>query len=80
MVQSAPETGVCSHTGHEEGKVAWPRKDVRFFMFGPRVYGESLQDSQMAVSQHGNRKALTANLLQIAHRSLVGNSSCVREL
>jgi hypothetical protein len=34
-----------------------------------------LQDSQMACSQQGRRKALTASLLQIAQRSLIGISS-----
>lgn len=24
MVQSAPETGQCSQTGHEDGRVDWP--------------------------------------------------------
>jgi len=33
------------------------------------------QSSQMACSQHGRRKALTASLLQMAHRSLAGISS-----
>ena len=36
--------------------------------------------SQIACSQHGSRKALTASLLQIAHRSLIGMSSGAREL
>ena len=44
-----------------------------------RVY-KDIQFSQMAVSQHGSLKALMANLLQMAQRSFVGNSSCVREL
>lgn len=36
--------------------------------------------SHMACSQHGSRKAFTASLLQIAHLSLMGMSSGVREL
>lgn len=38
------------------------------------------QLSQMACSQHGRRKALMASLLQMAHRSFAGISSCGREL
>lgn len=34
----------------------------------------------MACSQQGRRKAFKASLLQIAHRSLKGISSCEREL
>lgn len=36
--------------------------------------------SQAGCSQQGRRKALTASLLQMAHRSLVGMSSAVSEL
>lgn len=36
--------------------------------------------SQMACSQHGSLKALTASLLQLAHRSLCGISSGANEL
>lgn len=39
-----------------------------------------IQDSQMACSQQGSRKALTASLLQMAQRSLIGMSSAEREL
>jgi hypothetical protein len=38
------------------------------------------QLSQMACSQQGRRNALTASLLQMAHRSFAGMSSCGREL
>ena len=38
------------------------------------------QFSQMACSQHGRRNALTASLLQMAHRSFAGMSSCGRQL
>lgn len=34
----------------------------------------------MACSQHGRRRALTASLLQLAHRSLWGISSGANEL
>lgn len=60
-LQSSPDSGECSQTGHEAGKVEW-------------------QLSQMACSQHGRRKALTASLLQMAHRSFAGMSSWAREL
>lgn len=36
--------------------------------------------SQMACSQHGSLRALTASLLQLAHRSLCGISSGANEL
>lgn len=36
--------------------------------------------SQMACSQHGSLRALTASLLQLAHRSLCGISSGAKEL
>lgn len=39
-----------------------------------------VQVSQIACSQQGRRKALTASLLQMAHRSLMGMSSGLREL
>ena len=42
--------------------------------------GGNSQVSQMACSQQGRRKALMANLLQFAHRSLIGMSSGEREL
>jgi hypothetical protein len=45
--------------------LAWPR---------------NLQDSQIDWSQQGRRKAFTANLLQMAHRSLNGISSWDRVL
>jgi hypothetical protein len=38
------------------------------------------QPSQMACSQQGKRNALTASLLQMAHRSFAGISSCGSEL
>jgi hypothetical protein len=38
------------------------------------------QFSQMACSQHGSLRALTASLLQLAHRSLCGISSGANEL
>ncbi len=39
-----------------------------------------IQFSQIACSQQGRRKALTASLLQIAQRSLMGMSSWDRDL
>lgn len=60
-LQSFAESGECSQTGQEAGRVDW-------------------QLSQMACSQHGKRNALTASLLQMAHRSFAGISSCDREL
>lgn len=38
------------------------------------------QPSHIDWSQHGNRKALAASLLQMAHRSLMGISSGTRAL
>jgi hypothetical protein len=43
-------------------------------------YDERIHVSQMACSQHGRRNALTASLLQMAQRSLMGMSSGAREL
>jgi hypothetical protein len=60
-LQSSADSGECSQTGHDAGRVDW-------------------QLSQMACSQHGRRKALTASLLQMAQRSFAGMSSCGREL
>jgi len=45
-----------------------------------RGWGSDIQFSHIAWSQHGRRKAFTASLLQMAHRSLNGISSWVREL
>lgn len=44
-----------------------------------RMSGDA-QVSQIACSQQGNRKALTASLLQMAHLSLMGMSSGAIEL
>lgn len=39
MVQSAPETGECSQTGHEEGRVDWPEKtSARVAYLGRSAY------------------------------------------
>lgn len=80
MVQSSPETGECSQTGHEEGRVDWPETTK---MSNDSIHvsrRRSLQLSQMAVSQQGRRKALIASLLQLAHFNLEGNSSWAKEL
>lgn len=47
---------------------------------GQEAGREDWQLSQMACSQHGRRNALTASLLQMAHRSFAGMSSCGSEL
>lgn len=78
-LQSSAETGACSKTGHEEGRVDWPGTCIRIGSF-ERIALAHLQDSQIAWSQQGSRNALTASLLQMAHRSLMGISSWVREL
>ncbi len=74
-LQSAFATGLCSQTGHEEGRVDWPidafvRECVKYAWTR-----HNLQDSHIACSQQGSRNALTASRLHTAHRSFIGISS-----
>lgn len=80
-VQPSAETGVCSHIGHVVGSVDWP-SFAHHISTGARNsrIRRNKQDSQMACSQQGRRKALTASLLQMAHRSFSGMSSGLSEL
>lgn len=78
-LQSSAETGVCSQTGHDEGSVDWPRFDVSGCKL-VNVSDGNVQVSQMIWSQQGRRNALTARRLHMAHRSLIGISSWVRDL
>ena len=87
-VQSSAETGLCSQTGHVEGRVDWPvvacqswqLGESRGDILGEGILGGNVHVSQMACTQHGRRKALMANLLQMAQRNLMGMSSGLREL
>ena len=78
-LQSSAETGVCSQTGQEDGRVDWPRFSVSGCKLVNVSYG-NVQVSHMIWSQQGRRNALTARRLQMAHRSLMGISSWVRDL
>jgi hypothetical protein len=51
--QSAAETGVCSQTGHDEGKVDWPSQALE--VVDIRTQWSDSQALQIAVSQHGRR-------------------------
>ena len=53
---------------------------ISFQSYTDAYYDERVHVSQMACSQHGRRNALTASLLQMAQRSLMGMSSGAREL
>lgn len=85
-LQSSAEMGVCSQTGHVEGSDNLP--EAVSDSVGPlkkppqkkRESGRHSQFSQIICSQQGVRKALTASLLQMAQRSLMGTSSCGNEL
>lgn len=57
-----------------KGNLAW-RKGEQLWQVVVNTEQESIQDSQMAWSQQGRRKAFRASLLQMAHRSLKGISS-----
>lgn len=72
-VQSSGVTGLCSQTGQDAGRLDWP--EVKLALTTRFVVRLCLQFSQMACSQQGKRNALTASLLQIAQRSLIGMSS-----
>lgn len=82
-LQSSADRGECSQIGHDEGSDDWPGKgrvSQSVTLPTEQQTSESLHDSQIACSQHGRRNAFTANLLQIAHRSLMGMSSGLKEL
>lgn len=79
-LQSSCEIGVCSHTGQVARRACLPGRVLMDCIYGEEVGIQSLQFSQTICSQQGVRKALTANLLQMAQRSLIGTSSCGREL
>lgn len=71
---------MCAQTGQVSERDAWPGELSTQQKFSGVSMSLDVQVSQIDWSQQGRRKAFTASLLQMAHRSLKGMSSWDRVL
>lgn len=79
-LQRPGETGVCAQTGQVSERDDWPNGHPVSRVLSVMLRSGAVQVSQIDWSQQGRRKAFTASLLQMAHRSLKGISSWDRVL